>query len=160
MLSVRRNWGQKILFLYGNCMCLLTEKIDEKPYDHVTVISLSIPGKQTQASLAGLSSAIVCGHSQSVCPQFSSQNDCFCNVSPDQMTHWGHVNIYLHLFLTVIRPERFWGQHMSQICNHSLSWKSWSLLLAFCDHIIHKNLEGCSIKYLVRQLGMRWCLLF
>lgn len=103
------------------------------------------------------SSLVLCNRlwplSKTLSSEFSSQNGCFCNVSPDKMTHWGHVNFYLHLFLTVIRPEWFWGQHMSQISNHSLCWKSWWLLLAFCDHIIHMSLEWCCVRYLVRRLG-------
>lgn len=107
---------------------------------------------------------VLCNHlwpfSEPLSSEFSSQNGCFRNMSPDEMTHWGHVNFYLHLFLTVIKPERFGGQFMSQIFNYSLRWKSWWLLFAFCDRIIHMSLEWCCVRCLVKRLGMSWFLLF
>lgn len=78
----------------------------------MTVKQLSranVPGNQTQPFLAGSFPAVTCGRSQRLCPQVSSQNGCFCNVSPDEMTHWGRVNFYLPLFWAVIRPERSGG---------------------------------------------------
>lgn len=153
--------GLWVIFPYGSYMCLLMEKTIEKPLlpqDSYLALSSRDPDAGFPSRL------LLCDRlwplSKTLSSEFSSQNGCFCNVSPDKMTHWGHVNFYLHLFLTVIRPERFWGQHMSPISSHSLCWKSWWLLLAFCDHIIHMSLEWSCVRYLVRRLGMPWFFLF
>lgn len=87
-------------------MCLLMEKTIEKPLlpqESYLVLSSWDPDTGFSSSL------VLCNRlwplSKTLSSELSSQNGCFCNVSPDKMTHWGHVNFYLHLFLTVIRPE-------------------------------------------------------
>lgn len=119
MLLFQEDLELQMIFPHGRYTCLFRKRLTRSLYYHGTVLLCNVPGNETQALLGGLFSAVVCGLSQRVCSQFSCKG-CVCNVSPDEMTHGGQVNFYLHLFLTVMRPERCWEQPMSQLCNRSV----------------------------------------